>query len=188
MSLLRPGEGGGIAVRAGDLGGGHHERPAAPFGVEGGAQIGARSIASVKVVLGLAHRQQQFVLGLEVPVERPGRQARPSADAPDRQWSGWVLGQDTVRSLGAVGPGDGAVPGRPTDRRGKALAEAVVLGERICANPPVAVQADLAAMERCLTAGDELGWQATEEAFLENASNAGPAAEPDARDGIRGCG
>jgi enoyl-CoA hydratase/carnithine racemase len=66
---------------------------------------------------------------------------------------------------------------RVTDA-GEALAEAVALGERICANPPVAVQASLAAIERYLTAGDEVGWQATEEA------KAAIAASEDLREGI----
>jgi enoyl-CoA hydratase/carnithine racemase len=47
---------------------------------------------------------------------------------------------------------------------GKALAAAIALGDRICTNAPVAVQASLVALDRLLTAGDDAGWQATEEA------------------------
>jgi len=48
---------------------------------------------------------------------------------------------------------------------GGAVAAAVALGERICANAPVAVQASLVAANRWLAAADEFGWQVTAEAL-----------------------
>jgi enoyl-CoA hydratase len=48
---------------------------------------------------------------------------------------------------------------------GGAVAAAVALGERICANAPVAVQASLVAVNRWLAAADEFGWQVTAEAL-----------------------
>ncbi|AXI76349.1 enoyl-CoA hydratase-related protein [Peterkaempfera bronchialis] len=47
---------------------------------------------------------------------------------------------------------------------GGALAEALALAERICANAPTAVQESLAAVDRWLSAADDLGWQATRDA------------------------
>ncbi|WP_309505396.1 enoyl-CoA hydratase-related protein [Streptomyces phytophilus] len=47
---------------------------------------------------------------------------------------------------------------------GGALAGALELAARICGNAPAAVQASLAAVDRCLSAADDLGWRATEEA------------------------
>jgi enoyl-CoA hydratase len=47
---------------------------------------------------------------------------------------------------------------------GEAVAAAVALGERICANAPVAVQATLVAANRWLAAADEFGWQVTADA------------------------
>jgi enoyl-CoA hydratase len=48
---------------------------------------------------------------------------------------------------------------------GGAVAAAVALGERICANAPVAVQASLVAVNRWLAAADEFGWQVTADAL-----------------------
>jgi enoyl-CoA hydratase len=48
---------------------------------------------------------------------------------------------------------------------GDAVAAAVALGERICANAPVAVQASLAAVNRWLAAADKFGWQVTADAL-----------------------
>jgi enoyl-CoA hydratase len=48
---------------------------------------------------------------------------------------------------------------------GGAVVAAVALGERICANAPVAVQASLVAVNRRLAAADEFGWQVTAEAL-----------------------
>jgi enoyl-CoA hydratase/carnithine racemase len=47
---------------------------------------------------------------------------------------------------------------------GGAVPAAVALGERICANAPVAVQASLVAVNRWLAAADEFGWQVTADA------------------------
>lgn len=47
---------------------------------------------------------------------------------------------------------------------GGALAAAVALGERICANAPVAVRASMMALDHLLAAGDEAGWRATADA------------------------
>ncbi|WP_433709380.1 enoyl-CoA hydratase-related protein [Nocardia sp. CA-084685] len=47
---------------------------------------------------------------------------------------------------------------------GGATSAAIELGQRICANAPVAVQASLVAIGRWLGAGDQLGWESTEEA------------------------
>jgi enoyl-CoA hydratase len=41
----------------------------------------------------------------------------------------------------------------------------VALGERICANAPVAVQASLVAADRWLAAADEFSWQVTADAL-----------------------
>jgi enoyl-CoA hydratase len=46
-----------------------------------------------------------------------------------------------------------------------AAVAAVALGERICANAPVAVQASLVAVNRWLAAADEFGWQVTADAL-----------------------
>ncbi|MEU0936697.1 enoyl-CoA hydratase-related protein [Embleya sp. NPDC005971] len=48
---------------------------------------------------------------------------------------------------------------------GQALAGAVELAERICANGPVAVRASLAAVEHVVAADDEAGWAGTETGF-----------------------
>ncbi|MCW2895976.1 MAG: enoyl-CoA hydratase [Actinomycetia bacterium] len=48
---------------------------------------------------------------------------------------------------------------------GDAVAAAVALGMRICANAPVAVQASLVAVNRCLAAAEEFGWQVTADAL-----------------------
>jgi enoyl-CoA hydratase len=48
---------------------------------------------------------------------------------------------------------------------GGAVAAAVALGERICANAPVAVQASLVAVNRWLAAAEEFGWQVTADAL-----------------------
>src|SRR6202012_5941326 len=48
---------------------------------------------------------------------------------------------------------------------GGAVAAATALGERICANAPVAVQASLTAANRWLAAADEFGWQVTADAM-----------------------
>ena len=48
---------------------------------------------------------------------------------------------------------------------GGAVPAAVALGERICANAPVAVQASLVAVNRWLAAADEFGWQVTADAL-----------------------
>jgi len=47
---------------------------------------------------------------------------------------------------------------------GGAVPAAVTLGERICVNAPVAVQASLVAVNRWLAAADEFGWQVTADA------------------------
>lgn len=47
---------------------------------------------------------------------------------------------------------------------GDAVAAAVALGERICANSPVAVQASLVAINSWQAAADEFGWRLTAEA------------------------
>lgn len=47
---------------------------------------------------------------------------------------------------------------------GGAVAAAVALGMRICANSPVAVQASLVAVNKWQAAADEFGWQLTAEA------------------------
>ncbi|MFF7647180.1 enoyl-CoA hydratase-related protein [Streptomyces canus] len=61
---------------------------------------------------------------------------------------------------------------------GKAVAEAVALGERICVNAPVAVQAGLTAINHHLAATDALGWQLTDDA------KAAIAATADHREGL----
>jgi enoyl-CoA hydratase/carnithine racemase len=48
---------------------------------------------------------------------------------------------------------------------GDAVAAAVALGMRICANAPVAVQASLVAVNRWLAAAEEFGWQVTADAL-----------------------
>ena len=50
---------------------------------------------------------------------------------------------------------------------GGAVAAAVALAERICANAPVAVQASLVAVNRWLAAAEEFGWQVTADAVAE---------------------
>ena len=61
---------------------------------------------------------------------------------------------------------------------GGAVAAAVALGERICANAPVAVQASLVAVNRWLAAAEEFGWQVTADA------QAAIGASEDYREGI----
>jgi enoyl-CoA hydratase/carnithine racemase len=48
---------------------------------------------------------------------------------------------------------------------GGAVAAAVALGTRICANAPVAVQASLVAVNRWLAAAEQFGWQVTADAL-----------------------
>jgi enoyl-CoA hydratase len=48
---------------------------------------------------------------------------------------------------------------------GDAVAAAVALGMRSCANAPVAVQASLVAVNRWLAAAEEFGWQVTADAL-----------------------
>jgi enoyl-CoA hydratase/carnithine racemase len=61
---------------------------------------------------------------------------------------------------------------------GDALAAAVAMAQRICANAPVAVQASLRAIDAWLTGSDEAGWRATDEAV------ATVKASDDRREGI----
>jgi enoyl-CoA hydratase len=61
---------------------------------------------------------------------------------------------------------------------GGAVAAAVALAERICANAPVAVQASLVAVNRWLAAAEEFGWQVTADAV------AAIGASEDYREGI----
>jgi enoyl-CoA hydratase/carnithine racemase len=61
---------------------------------------------------------------------------------------------------------------------GGAVLAAVALGERICANAPVAVQASLVAVNRWLAAAEEFGWQVTADAV------AAIGASEDYREGI----
>ena len=61
---------------------------------------------------------------------------------------------------------------------GGAVPAAVALGERICANAPVAVQASLVAVNQWLAAAEEFGWQATADAV------AAIGASEDHREGI----
>ncbi|MDI2132334.1 enoyl-CoA hydratase-related protein [Yinghuangia seranimata] len=48
---------------------------------------------------------------------------------------------------------------------GEALAGALATAEAICRNSPTAVSQTLQAVERAISADDELGWQATEDGF-----------------------
>jgi enoyl-CoA hydratase/carnithine racemase len=48
---------------------------------------------------------------------------------------------------------------------GDAVPAAIALGQRICANSPVAVQASLVAVNRWQAAADEFGWQVTADAL-----------------------
>jgi enoyl-CoA hydratase len=61
---------------------------------------------------------------------------------------------------------------------GGAVAAAIALAERICANAPVAVQASLVAVNRWLAAAEEFGWQVTADAV------AAIGASEDHREGI----
>jgi enoyl-CoA hydratase len=61
---------------------------------------------------------------------------------------------------------------------GGAVAAAVGLGERICANAPVSVQASLVAVNQWLAAAEEFGWQVTADAV------AAIGASEDHREGI----
>jgi enoyl-CoA hydratase len=61
---------------------------------------------------------------------------------------------------------------------GGAVPAAVALGERICANAPVAVQASLVAVNLWLAAAEEFGWQVTADA------QAAIGASADYREGI----
>lgn len=61
---------------------------------------------------------------------------------------------------------------------GRALDAALELAERICENSPTAVSQTLQAVERAVTADDDLGWQATEDAFRIVTASA------DAREGL----
>jgi enoyl-CoA hydratase len=61
---------------------------------------------------------------------------------------------------------------------GGAVPAAIALGERICANAPVAVQASLVAVNRWLAAAEEFGWQVTADAV------AAIGASEDYREGI----
>ena len=56
---------------------------------------------------------------------------------------------------------------------GGAEVAAVALGERICANAPVAVQASLVAVNRWLAAADEFGWQVTADALASIGASRG---------------
>jgi enoyl-CoA hydratase len=59
---------------------------------------------------------------------------------------------------------------------GKAVPEALSLAQQICANAPVSVQSCLAAVNGVMAAGDELGWQETDQA-LRAATNSADARE-----------
>jgi enoyl-CoA hydratase len=61
---------------------------------------------------------------------------------------------------------------------GHALDAALELAERICLNSPTAVSQTLQAVERAVTADDDLGWQATEDGFRTVTASA------DAREGL----
>ena len=95
--------------------------------------------------------------------------ALPANLARELLLTGEPIDADRAREAGLVnvvtGPG-GAVPA------------AVALGERICANAPVAVQASLVAVNRWLAAAEEFGWQVTADAV------AAIGASEDYREGI----
>jgi enoyl-CoA hydratase len=96
-------------------------------------------------------------------------QALPANLARELLLTGEPIDADRARQAGLVNvvtePG-GAVPA------------AIALGERICANAPVAVQASLVAVNRWLAAAEEFGWQVTADAM------AAIGASQDYREGI----
>jgi enoyl-CoA hydratase/carnithine racemase len=95
-----------------------------------------------------------------------------------------ALPVNLARELALVGDPIGADRGyaaglvNQVTEAGGALAAAVALAQRICANAPVAVQSSLVAMDRWLADSDELGWRATDEA------TAAVRASEDHREGI----
>jgi enoyl-CoA hydratase len=62
---------------------------------------------------------------------------------------------------------------------GEALAEALALAQQLCQNAPVSVQSCLAAVNDIVAAGDELGWQQTQQAL------AAAIGSQDSREGVR---
>ena len=96
-------------------------------------------------------------------------QALPANLARELLLTGDPIDADRAREAGLV---------NVVTEPGGAVAAAVTLGMRICANAPVAVQASLVAVNRWLAAAEEFGWQVTADAV------AAIGASEDYREGI----
>ncbi|HEY3880023.1 MAG TPA: enoyl-CoA hydratase-related protein [Trebonia sp.] len=83
-------------------------------------------------------------------------QRLPASVAREMLLTGEPVGADRGYAVGLV---------NQVTEPGDAVAAAVALAERICANAPVAVQASLVAANRWLAAAEELGWQVTADAL-----------------------
>ena len=111
-------------------------------------------VASRTARFGLPEVSRGLVASCGALFRAPG--ALPANLARELLLTGEPIDADRAREAGLVNvvtePG-GAVPA------------AVALGERICANAPVAVQASLVAVNRWLAAAEEFGWQVTADAL-----------------------
>ncbi|HEX3955126.1 MAG TPA: enoyl-CoA hydratase-related protein [Trebonia sp.] len=83
-------------------------------------------------------------------------QRLPASVAREMLLTGEPVGADRGYAVGLV---------NQVTEPGDAVAAAVALAERICANAPVAVQASLVAANRWLAAAEEFGWQVTADAL-----------------------
>lgn len=83
-------------------------------------------------------------------------QRLPASLARELLLTGEPIGADRAYAAGLV---------NVVTEPGAAVAAAIALGMRICANAPVAVQASLVAVNKWQAAADEFGWQVTAEAL-----------------------
>jgi enoyl-CoA hydratase len=124
-------------------------------------------VASRTALFGLPEVSRGLVASCGALFRAP--RALPANLARELLLTGEPIDADRAREAGLVNvvtePG-GAVPA------------AVALGERICTNAPVAVQASLVAVNRWLAAAEEFGWQVTADAV------AAIGASEDYREGI----
>jgi enoyl-CoA hydratase len=124
-------------------------------------------VASRTALFGLPEVSRGLVASCGALFRAP--RALPANLARELLLTGEPIDADRAREAGLVNvvtePG-GAVPA------------AVALGERICTNAPVAVQASLVAVNRWLAAAEEFGWQVTADAV------AAIGASEDHREGI----
>lgn len=124
-------------------------------------------VASREATFGLPEVRRGLLANCGAVFRAP--RALPLNVAREMLVTGDPVDADRMYALGVVN--------RLTDP-GAALAGALDLAERICVNSPTAVSQTLQAVEKAVTATDEIGWQATEDGFRTVVASA------DAKEGL----